>query len=277
MEWVMFSKHLDLLGLSLEEVARDMKEMGFDGMDLTVRPGGRIEPHEVEHKLPDAVATIEQMGLSVPMITTGITSIHSPYAEAIFGTAAECGIPALKLGYWRLQDPAEFWTMYENATVWLDGIQSLAMQYGVSANIHMHSGPYISAYPPVVYMLLEGRDPRYVGAYVDSGHMVIEGGRDGWRQGLVMLGPYINLVALKGYSWVCERDENGKLTYDLQMLGFEESQQDWSQFLQIIKSFGYDGTVSLHSEYGEMNHEQLIDQTQRDLDYIKEVAAALEQ
>lgn len=277
MEWVMFSKHLDMLGLSLEQVGQDMKAMGFDGVDLTVRPGGRIEPHEVENRLPDAVATLEQIGLSVPMITTGITSLKSPYAEEIFATAADCGISALKLGYWRIPSPMEFWTVFENAAVRLDGLQGLAMEYGVSANIHMHSGPYLSAYPPVVYMLLEGRDPRAVGAYVDSGHMVIEGGRDGWRQGLIMLGPYINLVALKGYSWVCERDESGQRQYDCQMLGFEEAQQDWEQFFQLVKGFDFDGTVSLHSEYGEMNHEELVEQSQADLAFIKQVVAGLEE
>ncbi len=276
MQFAMFSKHLDILGLSLEEVGREMKAIGLDGVDLTVRPGGRIEPADVEKKLPEAVARFGQLGLSVPLITTGIDSIHSPYAEEIFATAAECGIPALKLGYWVISNPKEFWTCFEWAKTRLAGLQSLALEYGVSANVHIHSGPYVSACAPVVYMLMEGMDPRAVGVYMDTGHMFIEGGYDGWRQGMIMLAPYINLVALKGYSWAAVTGEDGAVKVQRKMLGFEQAMQDWTQIFSLLKDFGYDGTISLHSEYGDMNREQLVEQTGKDLALIKGVIAEIE-
>ncbi len=276
MQFAMFSKHLDMLGLSLQEVGQTMKDIGFDGVDLTVRPGGRVEPAEVENKLPEAVAQLSQLGLSVPLITTAIEGTRSPYAEEIFAAAAECEIPALKLGYWLVREPKEFWTRFEWAKVQLAGLQSMALEYGVSANIHIHSGPYVSAEAAVVYMLLEGMDPNAVGAYIDSGHMFIEGGYDGWRQGMIMLAPYTNLVALKGYSWAAVTDENGEVSVARKMLGFEEAMQDWEQIFSLLKDFGYDGTVSLHSEYGEMDYDELVAQTRKDLDLIKGVVAKLE-
>lgn len=276
MEFVMFSKHLDMLGLPLQKVGETMKDIGLDGIDLTVRPGGRIEPENVESQLPKAVALLEQLGLSVGLLTTNITSIQSPYAEETFAAAAECGVPAMKLGYWHYTNPKEFWTQFEWAKTKLAGLQSMALDYGVSANVHIHSGPYVSALAPVLYMLLDGMDPSAVGAYIDSGHMYIEGGFDGWRQGMIMLAPYINLVALKGYSFVTERDENGKLVHGRKMLGFEEAVQDWPQIFQLLKDFGYDGTVSLHSEYGEMDYDELVAQTRTDLALIKKVIKELD-
>lgn len=276
MKFAMFSKHLDMLGLSLQELGQTVADIGFDGVDLTVRPGGRVEPEKVDDKLPEAVAALTQFGLDVPLITTAIDGPRAPYAEDIFATAAECDIPALKLGYWTMRDPREFWTCFEWARVKLDGLQSMALDYGVSANIHIHSGPYLSATAPVVHMLLEGMDPRAVGAYIDTGHMFIEGGFDGWRQGMIMLAPHTNLVALKGLSWAAVTDEAGNQKIQRKMLGFENSQQDWKQIFTLLKSFGYDGTVSLHSEYGDLDREALVDQTRRDLTFIKQIVAEVE-
>jgi hypothetical protein len=39
MKFAMFSKHLDMLGLSLNELGQTVADIGFDGVDLTVRPG----------------------------------------------------------------------------------------------------------------------------------------------------------------------------------------------------------------------------------------------
>lgn len=275
MQFAMFSKHLDMLGLSVADVAQDMKSIGLDGVDLTVRPGGRVEPENVEKQLPEVCAQFAQYGLEVSLLTTAIDSIHSPYAEAIFDTAAECGIPAIKLGYWYLRNPKEFWSVYDYARVQLAGIAELAGNYGVSANIHIHSGPFLSAMAPVVYMLLdEVCNPSSIGAYIDTGHMLIEGGYDGWRQGMIMLAPYTNLVALKGYSWAAV-EEDGKTKVTRKMLGFSESMQDWKQIFTLLKDFGYDGTVSLHSEYGELDRAGLVKQTKSDLQVIKDTLAEI--
>ena len=42
MQLVMFSKHLG--ALSIPEAGQAIKGLGFDGVDLTVRPGGHVEP-----------------------------------------------------------------------------------------------------------------------------------------------------------------------------------------------------------------------------------------
>src|SRR5262245_33114812 len=98
MQLVMFSKHLGTM--PVPEAAAVIRELGFDGVDLTVRPGGHVLPEAVEAVLPAAVAALRDQGLAVPMITTGVTSAAQPEAEAIFHTAAAQGIRRLKLGYW---------------------------------------------------------------------------------------------------------------------------------------------------------------------------------
>src|SRR5206468_4111904 len=63
-----FSKHLPEADWS--ELARLVKQMGFDGVDLTVRKEGHVLPENAARDLPRAVSAIREEGLEVPMITT---------------------------------------------------------------------------------------------------------------------------------------------------------------------------------------------------------------
>ena len=99
MKLMLFSKHLG--GLSVAEAGRTIADLGFEGVDLTVRPRGHVLPQNARAEIVGAVRTLADMGLAVPLITTGITAADEPYAVDIFETAAEAGVPNLKLGYWR--------------------------------------------------------------------------------------------------------------------------------------------------------------------------------
>ncbi|PYT32514.1 MAG: endonuclease, partial [Acidobacteria bacterium] len=68
----LFSKHLPKLNYA--ELATTVKQMGFDGVDLTVRAEGHVLPERVAEDLPRAVETIRAQSLAVAMITTGLTS-----------------------------------------------------------------------------------------------------------------------------------------------------------------------------------------------------------
>src|SRR6185503_20154455 len=61
-----FSKHLPKM--DAPRLGRTLKTLGFGGVDLTVRPGGHIDPTRVATDLPPFVAGVRQEGLSVPMI-----------------------------------------------------------------------------------------------------------------------------------------------------------------------------------------------------------------
>src|SRR5438105_15138036 len=85
-----FSKHL--LFLKGDALAAGAAEIGFDGIDLAVRKGGHVEPDRVREELPKLVATIRAHGLEVPMLTTDVADVQTPYAADILQTMAGLGI-----------------------------------------------------------------------------------------------------------------------------------------------------------------------------------------
>jgi len=275
MQWIMFSKMLGTL--NVVEAGARIKEIGFEGVDLTVRPGGHVLPENAAGGLAPAVEALRSMGLCVPMISTGITAADEEYARDIFRAAAECGIRRLKLGYWRYEGFGTLAEQIEGARRKLAGIETLAREHGVTACIHCHSGAFLSAEPTVVWLLLRDFDPDCLGAYIDPGHMTVEGGACGWKMGVDLLAPHIRLMAAKSFTWFRE-EKDGQVRWRHRLVPLREGLVPWPDVFACLRQIGYDGPVSLHSEYQgggswkDLPLDELLAQTREDLQYLRGVA-----
>src|SRR5438093_9509707 len=98
MQLILFTDNL--ADLTIREASLAAKKAGFVGLDLTLRPGGHVKPEEAEVGLAEAKRIADEAGVAIPMVSTAITDIDSPHAEAIFAAAAHYGARRLKLGYW---------------------------------------------------------------------------------------------------------------------------------------------------------------------------------
>jgi len=274
----MFTKMLkNVGGLSLDEAGDRVAEMGFEGADLTVRPEGYVLPEEAATKLPEAVDLLGSKNLTAPMITTAITDPKEKHAEEVFKTASECGVKFVKLGYWGYEG---FGTITEQIEMVrrrsLEGICKLSKEYGVTAGIHIHSGDFLTANPAVVRMLLQDFDPAYICAYIDPGHMAVEGGLSGWKMGMDLLQRHIRMVAVKDFGWYQEKHEKtGQKRWTVQTVPLSEGLVPWPEVFTYLRKIGFDGPVSIHSEYHNVNLEELIRRTKRDLDYLRKVLKSI--
>ncbi|HZC27389.1 MAG TPA: hypothetical protein VE287_10220, partial [Actinopolymorphaceae bacterium] len=70
MQTVLFTKLFQ--ARSVDEVGEAAAELGFDGIDLLVRPGATIDP-EAADQIPLAVERLTAQGLTTPMATTDLT------------------------------------------------------------------------------------------------------------------------------------------------------------------------------------------------------------
>src|SRR5437762_12149830 len=68
-----YSRHLQWLRTA-DEVGEAAIEMGFDGVNVTVRPyPGHVDPDNVAQELPSFVNSLRKQGLLVRSITTNIS------------------------------------------------------------------------------------------------------------------------------------------------------------------------------------------------------------
>ena len=280
MEYVLFTDNL--ADLSIHNALRAAKSAGFDGIDLTLRPGGHVKPEQADLGLAEAHAAAAQLELSIPMASTAITDTSSPHAEDVIAACAHHGIRRIKLGYWHYQPFGNLRKQLDETRLKLKRIIALARRYAVLPCVHVHSGPIMANGGSSLYLILQDFSPDDVGAYVDPMHMSVEGGLSGWEMGLDLLAPWLALVGMKNYRWQPqERDQHGQLQYRWQFTPLADGQAPLPQFIARLKQLHYNGTMSLHSEYKggssfrQLSTEELLTQSAADLTYIRQLVKAV--
>ncbi len=266
----LFTDHLDDFGYSFSEVAAMFKQLGVTGPDLTVRPGGLVTPERVAEDLPKVVAAFRAAGLTVPMITTGLTSAKDPTAETTLATAGKVGIRYYKLGYYQYDDVTHWQSALKATQVDLEGLIKIGHQAGMIASFHNHAGPYIGGALWDSWELLEGLDPRSIGFYFDPAQATIEGGNHAWKLNFLRIAPRLAMVAIKDFVW---EKHDGQWRTRWVPLG--EGMVRWNDFFAQLVRVRFEGPISLHIEYdpgGETKaarFERSLAAAERDLKFLR--------
>lgn len=258
-----FSKHM--ASLNYEDLGREAKRIGFDGVDLTVREKGHVLPPRAAEDMPRAVEAIRAAGLSVPMITTNLVSALDPTARPILSTAARLKIPYFKPGYSYYQKESIEKTV-EIARSATGGLVELGKEYGIEAGYHNHSGRYVGAAVWDTRSMIVSMDPRWIGYYFDPAHATIEGGLGGWKISLDIVLPRLKMVAIKDFYW----DKSGgkwKLTW----CPLGEGMVDWQTVFAAFARARFSGPISLHVEYHTTDEMAAI---ARDFEFMKKQTQA---
>jgi len=239
-----FSKHLQFL--EGRRLARAARELGFDAVDLTVRPGGHVEPERVERELPPLVELIRAEGLEVEMVTSGIVDAATPHAEAVLRTLARLGIRRYRWGGFDYAEDKPIPAQLEALRPRVARLAELNRRYQVCAMYHTHSGVgRVGASIWDLYLLLKDFDPDLVGVNYDTAHATIEGGFGGWVHSLRLVGPMLRGVAVKDFRWA--RDERGRWRPQWCPLG--EGMVDFPRFFPMLAGLGFRGPLQVHFEY----------------------------
>jgi sugar phosphate isomerase/epimerase len=242
MQFCVFSKHLQQYGFS--ELGRALKGIGFEAVDLTVRPKGHIEPESVALELPQAVQELAAHGVRVAMLTTAITSIEEPHARTVLETAAGEGIRFYKLGYYRYADYGTLNKTIREAASRLRELAACSKELRLWGGYHNHSGAFLGANPAHVRRMLEGLDADAVGSYFDVGHAAVEGAALAWLQALDDLSEHIRMVALKDLDINRAESPGG-----VKVVPMGEGLVQWKRLVPILKRLtGQIGPVSFHCE-----------------------------
>lgn len=258
-------------------VCHRFKEIGLDGLDLTVRPKGHIDPKDVAEQLPLAGKAALEAGVEIGLLTTGITEANEE-AEKVLATAGKLGIRRIKLGYYRYKEFGTLVKQLDEIRQQIAGVAKMAAKYDVLPCVHIHSNNFLPSHGTGLYLLLKDFSPDEVGAYGDMLHMSLEGGGDGWRQGLDLIAPWLKLVAVKNYDCQpTERDQRGQMRWRRRVVPVADGISPIPEFVACLRKLNFDGTYSMHSEYEgsgsfrDMEPEECLQQTVTDLAYLKKL------
>lgn len=274
----LFSKHLQWL--DYENMARVAAEMGFDGVDLTVRPQGHVLPERVETDLPEAMEAVRKAGINIYMITTSIDDAGDPVADKILKTASSLGIRHYRTGwlYYDTNIPTE-----DNIKMAQEKLRKLAElneKYSISGEYQNHSGVYAEGihFGAAIWDLagaLKNINSPWIGSQYDIYHAVIEGAST-WPVPLELISPWIRSINIKDYLWT---EKEGKYITESVPLG--EGMVDYKHYLSLLKGYKLEIPVCLHCEYPlggaesgantlTINGEEVISAITKDLTLLKQ-------
>ncbi|MFP4093330.1 MAG: sugar phosphate isomerase/epimerase family protein [Cyclobacteriaceae bacterium] len=268
-----FSKHLQFL--DYERMAETAAEIGFDGVDLTVRPGGHVLPENVKRDLPKAVAAIRKQGLQCSMITTRLNSPDGKVNQQVLDAAADQGIRYFRTDYFRYPDQADVPAFLQNCQDTLKKLADESEKRGLYASYQNHAGSHYMGAPVWdIAGILRKINSQHLGSQYDIRHATVEGGQ-AWPIGLNYIHPHINTLVMKDFVW--EKRE-GRWRVVNTPIG--DGMVNFPAYFKQLKALNVTAPVSVHFEYpmpeedDNLSEKQKLEQTQmvmkKDLDKIRQ-------
>jgi L-ribulose-5-phosphate 3-epimerase len=236
-----FSKHLQFL--NYKDMAEAAKELGFDGIDLTVRPKGHVLPERVESDLPLALEAMKKVGFDPLLFCTAVEDASNAADKKVLETAGKLGFKYYRMNWYKYSDQKSIPESLDEFKIKMAGLSHLNAKLGITGCYQNHAGKMVGASMFEIWNILQKSDLKHMGSQYDIRHATVEGGLS-WQTGLNLIKPHIKTIVLKDATW---EQKNGKVTLRSVPLG--EGMVDFDTYFKIIKKNNIQVPVCLHLEY----------------------------
>ena len=269
----LFSKHLQFLDYN--DMSAAAVEMGFDGLDLTVRRKGHVLPENVIQDLPKAVRAMKKHGLQPKMMSTNVWDINDPVQKQVLETASTLGFTHYRTDWLKYPEDkliSESQALFAKQAIALEKVNK---KLGLIGGYPNHAGKHVGAPVWDLLPILEATKGQHIGSQYDIRHAVVEGGLS-WELALKRIQPYINSIVLKDFKWGIV---NGKWHPISVPMG--EGMVDFKRYFSLLKKYKINVPVSLHVEYDlggaekgskqiTIQEKEVLRRIKKDLIYLKE-------
>ena len=247
--------------MSLPELGKFVKRLGFDGIELPVRPGYQIEPENVTRGLPEAAEILKDCGVK-------IGTVAGPTDELTIAACAEAGVPIIRIC---VSIDMEIGYMATEARLQkeYDAMIPLLDRYGVAIGIQNHCD-FCVCNAMGIRHLIEKYDPKHFCAVLDPAHCGLDG--EAPELAIDIVWSHLRVVNLKSAYW---RRTNGPeaevaewqsyWTTGRHGLGF------WPRVAAELKKRNFAGDICVTAEYSD--HDSVDRLIVEDIEFAKSLFA----
>ncbi|CDF78813.1 xylose isomerase-like TIM barrel domain protein [Formosa agariphila KMM 3901] len=268
-----FSKHLKFLDYN--SMSEAVAEMGFDGIDLTLRPNGHVLPERVEEDLPKVTEAMKVFGLKPNMICSNVKDATNPVDLKVLEVASALGYTNYRPDLLTYTDDKTVLQVVEDAKTYFAALETLNKKFEISGSYINLPGQFFGSAIWDLHSGLNGLNPKYIGSQYDITHASIEGGTN-WEVGFKLIAPHINTLVIKDYKWT---KKNGQWNFEYTPLG--EGMVDFKRFFTLLKTHNINVPISIHTEYdlggaerGEtpnIAHKDVFNRIKKDVVFVREL------
>ena len=245
-----------------------LQGLGFDGVDLSVEHGGHVLPEKADYNLMPALEAFTGIGLDVPMLTTGLTSLQDKDAEQVLGLATYIGVPFFRPGHWKVTGSVEVQLQLPLVQRDIAGLAQLGRATKMVMGIHNYLDGAEGAAVADINRVIRPLDPQWVGYDFDVGYATMEGGEGGFEAPLALALPRLRMVTVRDFKW--EKPADGARQAKPCPLG--EGVVDFPKFFAALSKARFAGPISIQVDHQPKDELEAI---KRDLAFVrKQIAAA---
>jgi sugar phosphate isomerase/epimerase len=234
--WTVFTKPWKL---PLEQLGDRVARLGFDGIELPVRPGYQVVPERVSTDLPVASRSLASRGVR-------IVSVAGPTDEATIAACAEAGVPVLRvmarLDGSYTEAEADVRREYEAIVPLLD-------RYGVTLGIQNHVGRFVTNALGLMRLIEPIHSPR-VALVWDAAHEALAGGEP--EHALDVVWPRLAMVNLKNAYWQRTTGPEAEVAdWRHYWTTGRHGLASWPRVAAELRRRAYSGVICLTAEYSD--------------------------
>jgi sugar phosphate isomerase/epimerase len=248
-------------GKSLPELAGFVRSLGFDGIELPVRPGFQVPPENVKRGLPDAVRVFADIGLK-------IGSIAAPTDEATMAACAEAHIPIIRIMA-PIPAGANYLAAIEEYQHRWDELVPLAEKHGVAIGVQNHYGRFLANAMQLRHAIGKYH-PKHICAIWDPAHNGLEGEQVDLAIDTVW--SHLRIVNFKSAFWkLASTPEAGESQWEVSWTTGRRGRAHWRWTADELTKRGFQGDICFSAEYTD--HAAVDKLIGEDITYAKSLFA----
>ena len=238
---------------SISELAGHVRKLGFEWIELPVRPGFPCEPETIEKSLPDAVRVLGEEGVKVLNITADL-----PLAdERLYNASLQAGISMNRVIF-GIPVGENYWDAERKVRKKLDEAIPFCEKYGYQIGVQNHYGRCVPVNAMGMHNLVKDYNPNHVGAIWDPAHNALEG--EDADLALDIVTSHLCVVNLKNAFWRrIDGPESEQARWSVYWTSGRYGRSSWRCVADKLRQMEYKGPLCLSAEYtNEMDVDRLI-------------------
>ena len=236
--------------LNYDELAAMFKESGIDGIDMTVRKGGHVEPENVETDLPKAVNAALKHGITLPSIVTDIADADDPLTLRVIKTAAENGVKYYRMAYYRYDYRKSMPDNLASFRARMEQLGELNAKYNINGGYQNHNGSNFGGSPWEIWEVIKNMDNRRIGCFYDVYHGVVEG-LQSWPNAMRMIAPHVTQRYIKDF-YLSSTEKNARVI----VCELGKGMVNFNTYFRICREMNMNQPFCLHVEYALFTPEE---------------------
>jgi sugar phosphate isomerase/epimerase len=259
-EWSVFTKPWKTQ--SLAELGALIKGLGFDGIELPVRPGYQVEPENIGRDLPKAAKLLAAAGLK-------IHSIAGNTDEATIAACGEAGVPIIRTMA-RMPRDQKYLEVEAQLQRDYEALVPALEKHGVAIGVQNHCDDFVTSAIGLRH-LMEKFDRKHIAAVWDVAHCALNG--EDPELAVDIVWPHLCLVNFKNAFWRAKKGPEAEYAeWQHYWTTGRQGLAPWHRAAKVLKDRGYKGAICLTAEYSdEAAVERLV---REDIAYAKSLFAS---